>query len=241
MLEVSRLSKRFGSNRVLTNINLTLQPGEVVALFGPNGAGKTTLIRLICGLERPDSGQVLLHQDGQVLPVTDQKHTLGVILHQPLLYEALTPHENLRFYAKLYGLPDPEQRITELLERVGLKKRAQDSVRIFSRGMKQRLALARAMLHQPRILMLDEPYTGLDREGCALVNTLLKEEAAKGCLILLTSHDFDNISLTATRFDVLTGGRISLSQPAGDLTGAQLAAAYTSALQTSQARAEVRA
>lgn len=234
MIEISRLSKRFGGNRVLRELDLSLQAGEVTALFGPNGAGKTTLIRLLCELERSDGGQIRLLQDGRVFELITQKHAMGVILHQPLLYEALTPRENLRFYAGLYGLTDANTRIDALLERTGLARTANQSVHIFSRGMKQRLALARALLHKPRILLLDEPYTGLDRDGCALVNTILKEETASGSLILLTSHDFDNVAAAADRFVVLAGGRISDSLRNKNCTPAELEDFYNRALQAVQ-------
>jgi heme exporter protein A len=173
MIELRKLTKAFGRKSALRGIDLRVPPGESLVLFGPNGAGKTTLIRILSSLSRPTSGAVYIggldlrtHADGI------RRH-LGVVSHAPLLYDSLTAEENLRFFGRLYGVPELESRIAQLLEEVGLAARRRDLVRIFSRGMTQRLAIARALLHDPEILLLDEPDTGLDPQAAEMLHALL--------------------------------------------------------------------
>jgi len=175
MIELHQLTKAFGSKVALRGIDLRVAAGESLVIFGPNGAGKTTLIRILSSLSRPTGGSVRIggldlrtHADGI------RRH-LGVVSHAPLLYDSLTAEENLRFFGRLYSLADPEPRITALLERVGLAGRRGDLVRTFSRGMIQRLAIARALLHDPAVLLLDEPDTGLDPQAAEMLHGLLAE------------------------------------------------------------------
>jgi heme exporter protein A len=173
MIELRKLTKAFGSKYALRGVNLRVMPGESLVIFGPNGAGKSTLIRILSSLSRPTSGVVRIggldlasHADGI------RRH-LGVVSHAPLLYDSLTAEENLRFFAGLYGMSQPEPRITEMLAQVGLTTRRGDLVRTFSRGMVQRLAIARALLHDPQVLLLDEPDTGLDPQAAEMLHDLL--------------------------------------------------------------------
>ena len=161
--------------------------GEVTCLLGPNGAGKTTLLRALAGLASIQGGQISL--DGQPIDYKDQsvRRRIGLIMHQPFLYENLTGLENLRFYAELYQTNQSIDTLKTALERVGLSPTCEDPIRAFSRGMKQRLTLARALLHDPDILLMDEPYTGLDQQGCTLLNQILNEEKSAGRLILILS------------------------------------------------------
>ncbi len=175
MIETRNLTKAFGSKYALRGVDLRVMPGESLVLFGPNGAGKTTLVRILASLSRPTGGSVRIggldlssHADGI-------RRYLGVVSHAPLLYDSLTAEENLRFFAGLYGLARPEQRIAEMLERVGLYARRGDLVRTYSRGMVQRLAIARALLHDPEVLLLDEPDTGLDPQAAEMLHDLLAE------------------------------------------------------------------
>src|SRR5258708_3593369 len=161
MIETRSLKKSFGLRPVLRGVDLEVAPGECLALMGPNGAGKTTLLRILATLSKPSAGAVIVA--GLPLPAAagQVRRRLGVVAHQTLLYSDLTAEENLQFYARLYGLADARPRIAAVLEQVGLAHRRHDLVRTFSRGMQQRLAIARALLHDPEVLMFDEPDTGL--------------------------------------------------------------------------------
>ena len=236
VIEVRRLVKRFGSRVVLRGLDLTVRAGEFVALLGPNGAGKTTLLRILATLSRPNHGEVRLA--GYRLP--DQAHQarrdLGLVSHRPLLYGNLSAAQNLRFYARLYRVPHPRGRIDALLERVGLASRRRDLVRTFSRGMQQRLAIARALLHDPRILLLDEPYTGLDQDAATRLDELLRRIAAEGRTVLMASHNLPRVAALASRFVVLTRGRIARSMPRDQISDRDLLDFYRAALASAAAR-----
>jgi len=211
MIEVRRLVKRFGLKTVLRGLDFQVQPGEFVALLGPNGAGKTTFLRILASLSRPNLGEVSIA--GCRLPeqAAAVRMRLGVVSHLPLLYGDLTAEENLRFFARMYGLRQPEKRIAEVLELVGLSSRRRDLARTFSRGMQQRLAIGRAVLHDPDVLLLDEPYTGLDQEACAMLDTLLEQVARRGRTVVMASHDLERAAGLASRLDVLWRGAIAAS------------------------------
>lgn len=211
MIEVRSLVKRFGPKTVLRGLDFKVSQGEFVALLGPNGAGKTTFLRILASLSRQSMGEVKIA--GFSLP--DQsaavRRRLGVVSHLPLLYGDLSAEENLRFYGRMYGVPDREPRITEVLDLVGLTVRRRDLVRTFSRGMQQRLAIGRAILHDPEVLLLDEPHTGLDQEACAMLDEVLRQVAVRGRTVVMTSHDLARAQDLASRFDILTRGRIQAS------------------------------
>jgi heme exporter protein A len=211
MIEVRRLVKTFGLKPVLRGLDLHLEPGEFVALLGPNGAGKTTLLRILASLARPSLGEVRLA--GHRLPgeAAAVRRILGVVSHQPLLYGDLTAEENLRFYAQMYGLPQAGRRIDEVLAVVGLDRRRRDRVREYSRGMQQRLAIGRAVLHDPQILLFDEPHTGLDQEASSMLDGVLRQVAGRGRTVLMTSHDLLRAADLASRIDILSGGVIARS------------------------------
>ena len=230
MITVKKLVKRFGLKTVLRGVDFEVQPGEFVALLGPNGAGKTTFLRILSSLSRPSLGEVniagykLPHEAAQV------RARLGVVSHLPLLYGDLTAEENLRFYARMYNIPNYELRITEILEMVGLEARRRDVVRTFSRGMQQRLTIGRAVLHDPDVVLFDEPYTGLDQDASAMLDDVLKAVAAKGRTIVMTSHDLARAEDLATRFDILSRGVISASASRKELKRTNLLAFYKQAL-----------
>jgi heme exporter protein A len=230
IIEVRHLTKRFGPKVVLRNLELSVEEGEFVALLGPNGAGKTTLLRILASLSKPTLGEVWIAG----YRLSDQaawvRRRLGVVSHQPLLYGDLSAEENLRFYARLYGLKNAEVRIREILNLVGLWARRRDLVRTFSRGMQQRLAIGRAILHDPEVLLLDEPHTGLDQEACDMLDHLLRQIAALGRTVVMTSHDLARAADLASRFDVLSGGRIQASARREDLIGDALLTFYRQAL-----------
>jgi len=226
MIEVRSLVKTFGLKPVLRGLNLHLEAGEFVALLGPNGAGKTTLLRILASLARPSLGEVRLA--GHRLPgeAAAVRRILGVVSHQPLLYGDLTAEENLRFYARLYSLPEAKRRIDEILEMVGLDRRRRDRVREYSRGMQQRLAIGRAVLHDPLILLFDEPHTGLDQEASAMLDGVLRQVAGRGRTVLMTSHDLLRAADLASRIDVLSGGVIARSLSRGQAEWDDLPALY---------------
>jgi len=219
MIEVRGLVKRFGVKSVLRGLNFSVQPGEFVALLGPNGAGKTTFLRILASLSRPSLGQVQVA--GFSLPgqAASVRRRLGVVSHLPLLYGDLTAEENLQFFGRMYALPDMSRRIDEVLEMVGLAARRRDLVRTFSRGMQQRLAIGRAVLHNPEVMLFDEPYTGLDQQASEMLDTVLREVAARGRTVVMTSHDLARAEDLATRFDILSRGLISHSVLRQNLRG----------------------
>ena len=226
MIEVRKLVKTFGLKPVLRGVDFRAEPGEFVALLGPNGAGKTTMLRILASLSRPTLGEVRVA--GYVLPgqASEVRRLLGVVSHQPLLYGDLTAEENLRFYARMYGLSDVKRRVDQTLNTVGLEARRRDLVRQFSRGMQQRLAIGRALLHDPQVMLLDEPYTGLDQDASAMLDGLLRQVAAGGRTVVMTSHDLPRAADLATRIDVLSRGAIAASIPQGQITSAGLIDLY---------------
>lgn len=230
MITVKKLVKRFGLKTVLRGVDFEVQPGEFVALLGPNGAGKTTFLRILASLSRPSLGQVTVA--GHQLPheAAAVRARLGVVSHLPLLYGDLTAEENLRFYARMYGIAEYQSRITTVLEMVGLEHRRHDLVRTFSRGMQQRLAIGRAVLHDPEVMLFDEPYTGLDQDASAMLDEVLKTVAAQGRTVVMTSHDLARAEDLATRFDILSRGVIAASTTREGLQNGNLLSFYREAL-----------
>ena len=230
MINVRKLVKRFGLKTVLRGMDFSVEPGEFVALLGPNGAGKTTFLRILASLSRPSLGQVTIA--GYSLPsqAAAVRRRLGVVSHLPLLYGDLTAEENLRFYARMYDVPQAHKRIPEVLEMVGLANRRHDLVRTFSRGMQQRLAIGRAVLHDPEVMLFDEPHTGLDQDACQMLDTVLREVAARGRTVVMTSHDLARVADLASRFDVLSRGVIVASIQRIQMEPDNLLAFYRQAL-----------
>jgi heme exporter protein A len=231
MIEVRKLVKRFGLKTVLRGLNFHVEPGEFVALLGPNGAGKTTFLRILASLSRPTLGDVRIsgyHLPAQAAAVRSR---LGVVSHQPLLYGDLTAEENLQFYGRMYGVPELPRRIDRVLELVGLAPRRRDLVRTFSRGMQQRLAIGRAVLHDPDVMLFDEPHTGLDQDASAMLDSVLQEVAARGRTVVMTSHDLSRAADLASRFDILSRGVITASVQRADIEINQLLGFYRHATQ----------
>lgn len=230
MIKVKKLVKRFGLKTILRGLDFEVQPGEFVALLGPNGAGKTTFLRILASLSRPSLGTVKVA--GYSLPHESAKvrARLGVVSHLPLLYPDLTAEENLQFYARMYGLVNYASRITEVLSMVGLEARRKDLVRTFSRGMQQRLAIGRAILHDPDVVLFDEPYTGLDQDASEMLDEVLRSVAAKGRTVVMTSHDLARAEDLATRFDILSRGVIAASATRDDFRNTNLLDFYRKAI-----------
>jgi heme exporter protein A len=233
MIEANHLIKRFGPKTVLRNLEFQVAQGEFVALLGPNGAGKTTFLRILSSLSRQTFGDVTIA--GYSLPhqAAAVRRKLGVVSHLPLLYGDLSAEENLVFYGRMYGVDQLDRRVGEVLGLVGLAARRRDLVRTFSRGMQQRLAIGRAVLHDPEVMLLDEPHTGLDQDACEMLDTVLRTVAARGRTVVMTSHDLARVADLASRFDVLTRGRIQASVQKDDLPADGLLTFYRQALTNS--------
>jgi len=238
LIDIQSLSKIYDLLPVLRKLDLTIEHGEFVALLGPNGSGKSTLLRLLCGLTRPTDGMIRV--GGWQLPdeVYAVRSQIGLVSHKALLYENLSARENLQFFARLYNLP-PEKidaRIAELLAQVGLAKRALHLVRTFSRGMLQRLSIARALLHNPEILLLDEPYTGLDQDASQVLDDLLRAAHGEGHTIIMSTHDLSRAATLSSRVIILSRGVIGYDQPSAGLDGLKLSSLYTEITSMASAR-----
>jgi len=238
LIEAQALVKAYDLLPVLRKLDFTVQRGEFVALLGPNGAGKSTFLRLVCGLSRPTAGT--LRVGGWELPKEAHavRAQIGLVSHKSLLYETLSAHENLVYFSRLYNLSAAviAQRIPEILNQVGLGKRAHNLVRTFSRGMLQRLSIARALLHNPDILLLDEPYTGLDQDASAVLDDLLRDAHNGGRTILMTTHDLPRAAALASRVAILSRGVIAYDQPASELNPIKLSTIYTEVTSMTSAR-----
>jgi heme ABC exporter ATP-binding subunit CcmA len=224
------LDFRFGQRRILQGLSLTLQRGEALVLFGPNGAGKTTLLRLLATLIQPSRGEAFL--DGISLSRKSDRarvrRRIGFLSHHSMLYERLTARDNLRFYARMYGVEDPERRCRELFAQVELQGREDDPVEEYSRGMQQRLALARALVHDPDLVLLDEPFSGLDPRATQRLGDLLAELARRGKAVLFTSHDLESGLSMAHRVAILWGGTLAYEAGREGLSLNTLTHAYAS-------------
>jgi len=228
MILVKKLVKRFGPITVLRELDLEISSGEFVALLGPNGAGKTTLLRILATLSKPNSGLVQVASYKLPEQAVYVREQLGVVSHLPLLYGDLTADENLAFYSRLYDISSARRE--QVLELVGLSNRKNDLVRTFSRGMQQRLAIGRAILHSPRILLLDEPHTGLDQEAGEILDKVLQEVALEGRTVIMTSHDLVRAADLANRLVVLSKGKIQTSLAKDQFESADLVSIYRGAL-----------
>lgn len=213
LLEARGLRRSFGGLRVLRGIDLVVRPGEAVVVAGPNGAGKTTLLRLLAGLMRPEAGDVRVL--GRPVRGDDAsgRRELGFVSHQSLLYDDLTLAQNLAFVARLYGLERPADVARAALETAGLESRADESPRRLSRGMAQRAAIARALLHAPRVLLLDEPFTALDAAWAERLRADLAARLAEGLGMVIVTHRLGEVWALATRVSVLAEGRWACDEP----------------------------
>jgi heme exporter protein A len=208
-LQVDGVSKYYGDFPALRKIQLNIEPGSTVALLGRNGAGKTTLLRIIAGLSKASEGSVRIAGGDVRQEVTRRR--IGVLGHGISLYDELSAAENLILFAKLYGLPEPEKRAIEWLERTGLGRVRDGLVREFSRGMRQRLAVARAFIHEPEVLLLDEPFTALDDRAIAVLQSLLGDAHALGRTIIMSTHQLKEALELATHVALIERGQLAFT------------------------------
>lgn len=207
-LVVTDVARHYGRRKALSQINFTCEAGEIVGLLGPNGAGKSTLLNILATLLTASKGTVQ-YGDAGVTSGPDIRARIGMLGHDLFLYPELTARENLTFFAHLYGIPDVGGVVAKALDRAGLTDRADDLVSGFSRGMRQRVALERALLHEPRLILLDEPFTGLDQASTAALVARLRDCQRAGCLIVLATHDLDVAEGLLTRAVYLKDGRMA--------------------------------
>ncbi|MFH0899187.1 MAG: ABC transporter ATP-binding protein [Pseudomonadota bacterium] len=232
-VEARRASKLLGNTPALAEVSVVLRAGRPCALLGPNGAGKSTLIKLLASLLRPSSGEVRFERDdGTGLSPLLARASTGLLAHDHLLYGDLTALENLLFYAELFAVANPEQRIRELADALQLVPRElRRPVRFCSRGTGQRFALMRALLHQPRLVLLDEPFSGLDVAGCTALLALLEKQRQRGCVMLIATHDFAAIDGLCHQMVVLRRGAVVLDETRDEpYDSALLADRYRAAL-----------
>ncbi len=208
MIQTQKLEKLFGYRQALRGVTLEIGQGEIVALVGPNGAGKSTLMRILATLMRPTRGRAIINDLQIPEDAMEARASIGYVGHQTLLYDDLTVAENLRFYARLYGLDDIDGRIGQVAARVGIDKRLDEVTRTLSRGYQQRGALARALLHQPTVYLYDEPYTGLDQDSSALLDSIFAEARGSGATVLFSTHDFPRGLAVADRAIILRKGKV---------------------------------
>jgi heme exporter protein A len=220
------LRRTFGGVSVLAGVDLVVEGGECVALLGANGAGKTTLLRVLATLLRPSGGTLTLFGEDATLRSPAMLRKIGYVGHESACYGDLTARENLAFYAELYGVGDAAARVDELVEWTALGTAARRPVRTFSRGMTQRLALARALLHRPELLLLDEPFSGLDPQATATLEALLIDLRQSGHAIVLSTHDVPRAAALASRVVMLHRGRIAFDDSGGQAAGIAIAARF---------------
>lgn len=226
-LEVRDLTRAFGVRKALDGVSLELPVGAFLSIFGPNGAGKTTLVKVLTTLLNPSSGSARVLGRDVVSDAVELRTHIGLISHNPLLYPDLTAEENLLFFAEMYGVDDPRVRVSELLEAVELDHRRLDLTRTFSRGMLQRLSIARALLHRPEVIFLDEPYSGLDPHAMDILDGLIAQIRDSHTFVMI-SHDLDKGLELCSHALILAKGRVVLYEPREAIDDASFRQTYRS-------------
>lgn len=239
-LEIEGLTRYYGSHPALDGVDLTLEPGGFLVVLGPNGAGKTTLVKTVARLVRPSGGSIRVDGGDWLAAPSEAQSQVGMLSHATYLYDGLSALENLVFYATLYGLDDPEARAREALAAVGLEDLSEKRAGTMSRGQAQRLSIARAVIHGPRLLLLDEPYAGLDPHASGRLSAALGRLSEEGRTIVLTTHDLDRAPRAATRYLVLVDGRVRAEGARADLPEFELRSAYEAAVAAAEQDAWAR-
>lgn len=226
MIQIEGLVKAFGHTYALRGIDLEVAEGEFLTIVGPNGAGKTTLLRILATLLKPTSG--LVRMNGRVLSPgdTEIRRQIGFVSHQPLIYSDLTVEENLHFYGRIYDVHRLEERVDVLLDLVGLEGRRHSLAGTLSRGLQQRLSVARSIIHEPSIMLLDEPYTGLDQQATRMLRGLLGAVSPQSHAVVMTTHNLAHGLELCDKLVILSRGRIVYQAERGSLTLAELQEAY---------------
>jgi heme exporter protein A len=208
LISVERVDKSFGARWALRGVSFSVSQGEIVALVGPNGAGKTTLLRILATLTRPSAGQILIGKIPVAQHPNAARAAIGFVGHQTFMYDDLTAEENLRLFARLYDLPNIAERVKHVAARVGIENRQRDVTRTLSRGLQQRLTLARMLLHEPAVLLLDEPYTGLDKIAADMLDEILLGAKREGRAVLFSTHDLERGLAVCDRALIVRNGRV---------------------------------
>ena len=224
-IEATGLTRLFGRQRAVDDVSFALEAGESMALFGPNGAGKTTLLRLLAGLLRPTNGRAVI-TGAEARGEATVRGRVGLISHQTMLYPALTALENVVFAARLHGVESARSAAVAALERMGIATRKDSMVKTLSRGMQQRVSIARAIVHAPAVLLLDEPYSGLDAGGAAALSRMIHELRTGGASVVLVTHNVAEGLAVATHATVMLAGRFAQTKQVADLDAARFAEAY---------------
>ncbi len=225
-MSIVGLKKTYGLKPILRGFDLSIQQGERIAILGSNGTGKTTLLRILAGLTKPSAGTITIEGFDIVHDAQAVRQRVGFVAHQPYLYEELTALENLLFFGRMYNVDQAQERAVTLIQRVGLEKRIHERVSTFSRGQVQRLAWARALLHMPHLLLLDEADTGLDQEGQLLIDALLQEHTKRAGTTLFTTHQLERALNLGTQVILLNKGRIVYQHETATLAFEELQRVY---------------
>jgi len=225
-IEVRGLTKAFGNNLALGGIDLEVETGKTLVVFGPNGAGKTTLIKILASIMKPTAGEVSVNGLSLKENAEAIRSRIGIVSHQTFLYGNLTAYENLHFYSRMYDVPDYKKRIRQVVSMVGMEYRLYDRVCTLSRGMQQRFSIARALLHQPDIVLLDEPETGLDQQAIAMLWEALQEDSNAKRSVVFTSHSLERGLNACDDLIILNKGKIACCQPSNTLDLAGLKQLY---------------
>lgn len=207
LIRIDNITKKYGHLEAVRKLSFSLEKGEFLSIFGPNGAGKSTLLKILSAQTRATDGHVFFNGESIKDLPNDFRQNFGIISHQPFLYENLSAVENLRFYAKLYGVKEFNSKIDALLKKVELFKRKDDPARNFSRGMTQRLSIARALIHDPEIILLDEPYTGLDQHASYLLSSILQEQFEYHKTIIMVTHNLQRGYQLSSKLAVMKKGK----------------------------------
>ena len=225
-IRASQLTKDFGHRPIVKDATFSVRPGEVVTIFGPNGAGKTTLIKILATLLRPTSGKLEIEGTDAIADASRVRRALGVVIHEHLAYPTFSPYENLKFFGQMYGVEELEHRATALLTEVGLQRFIHEPLHIFSRGMTQRFMIARALLHNPSVLLLDEPFSGLDASAKQFVLERITQEREKETGIVVTTHNTELGYLVGTRFLFMLDGALEEVAQKDEITAETLLLMY---------------
>ena len=235
-IEARGLWKAYGRTQALRGVDLRVAWGQTLTILGANGCGKTTLIKTLATLTKPDAGEALIGGASARHNARRARRVMGVVTHEPLLYDGLTGGENLRFFARMFGVEREDERVQEVAARMGITRRLDDKAGALSHGLRRRFSIARALLHSPRALIMDEPESGLDQEALGLLEAVIRDSAGAGCAVLMTTHNIERGAALGDRVAILAGGRIAWEDRADAVSVADLRALYADHFGRAEAR-----